>query len=91
PGGAQDVLGIPRKGAGEERLRRALVRFGFTGSVAHRSITHDEMDAVVCAYTGREHLAGRTTALGDPTEGLLILPRPRRVERPSPLRRRGRS
>ena len=76
PGGAQDVLGIPRKGAGEERLRRALVRFGFTGAVERRSITHDELDAVLCAYTGREHLAGRSDPLGDPAEGLLVLPRP---------------
>jgi uncharacterized protein len=86
PGGAQDVLGLPRKGDGEERLRRALVRFGFSGAVEHRPITHDELDAVVCAYTGREHLAGRSTMLGDPTEGLLILPRARR----RPRRDRGR-
>jgi len=75
PGGAQDILGIPRKGAGEERLRRALVRFGFSGSVERREITHDELDAVVCAYTGREHLAGRSLVLGDPGEGTLVLPR----------------
>jgi len=78
PGGAQDLLGIPRKGQGEERLRRALVRFGFSGSVAHRPITHDELDAVLCAYTGREHLAGRSLVLGDPTEGTLVLPDPGR-------------
>lgn len=78
PGGAQDVLGIPRKGAGTERLRRALVRFGFSGSVEHRAITHDELDAIVCAFTGREHLRGRSLVLGDPSEGLLVLPRPRR-------------
>lgn len=79
PGGAQDLLGIPRKGAGTERLRRALGRFGFTGAVRRRAITHDELDAVVCAYTGREHLAGRSIVLGDPAEGLLVLPRPRTV------------
>ena len=78
PGGAQDVLGLPRKGAGEERLRRALVRFGFSGAVEHRAITHDELDAVLCAYTGREHRSGRSLVLGDPGEGTLVLPRPRR-------------
>ncbi|MFY9716702.1 MAG: DUF429 domain-containing protein [Thermoplasmata archaeon] len=76
PGGAQDVLGLPRKGDGVERLRRAMVRFGFTGDVQRRAITHDELDAVMCAYTGREHLAGRSLVLGDPTEGTLVLPRP---------------
>ncbi|HTW55347.1 MAG TPA: DUF429 domain-containing protein [Thermoplasmata archaeon] len=77
PGGAQDVLGLPRKGGGAEPLRRALVRFGFSGAVERRELTHDELDAVVCAYTGREHLAGRSIVLGDPTEGTLVLPRPR--------------
>jgi predicted nuclease with RNAse H fold len=81
PGGAQDLLGIPRKGEGEERLRRALVRFGFSGSVDRRAITHDELDAVLCAYTGREHLAGRSLVLGDPAEGTLVLPRARERSR----------
>lgn len=76
PGGAQDVLGLPRKGAGVETLRRALVRFGFTGAVEQRGLSHDELDAVVCAYTGREHLAGRSLVLGDAREGTLVLPRP---------------
>ena len=77
PGGAQDVLGLPRKGAGEEGLRRALVRFGFSGSVERRGVTHDELDAVLCAYTAREHASGRALVLGDPEEGTLVLPRPR--------------
>jgi uncharacterized protein len=78
PGGAQDVLGLPRKGAGPERLRRALVRFGFTGGVERRGITHDELDAVACAYTGREYVRHRALVLGDPAEGLLVLPADRR-------------
>jgi len=78
PGGAQDVLGLPRKGDGEERLRRALVRFGFRGDVTRRGLTHDELDAIACAYTAREHLAGRSLVLGTPDEAELILPRPRR-------------
>jgi uncharacterized protein len=77
PGGAQDVLGLPRKGEGEARLRRALVRFGFSGDVAERELTHDELDAIACAYTGREHLAGRSLVLGSSDEAELVLPRPR--------------
>ncbi len=91
PGGAQDLLGLPRKGAGVERLRRALVRFGFRGDVERPGTTHDELDAVLCAYTGREHLARRTLVLGDAAEGQLVLPRPRRATRPrSPARRTAR-
>jgi uncharacterized protein len=77
PGGAQDVLGLPRKGEGEERLRRAMRRFGFTGDGLRPGVTHDELDAIACAYTGREHLAGRALVLGDAAEAELVLPRPR--------------
>jgi uncharacterized protein len=77
PGGAQDLLGLPRKGDGELRLRNALVRFGFSGDVARRALTHDELDAIACAYTGREHLRGRSLVLGSAAEAELVLPRPR--------------
>jgi uncharacterized protein len=80
PGGAQDLLGLPRKGDGEERLRRAMRRFGFTGDVSRPDLTHDELDAIACAYTGREHLAGRSLVLGDPSEAELVLPLPRRSQ-----------
>lgn len=90
PGGAQDVLGLPRKGAGEETLRRALVRFGFRGGVEDRGVTHDELDAVLCAYTSREHLAGRSLVLGYPEEGELVLPRPRPKRAPRTAERSGR-
>jgi len=90
PGGAQDLLGLPRKGEGAPRLQRALVRFGFRGDVADRTLTHDELDAIACAYTGREHLAGRSIVLGDPREAELVLPRPRGW-RPSAPKDRGRS
>ena len=89
PGGAQDVLGLPRKGDGERRLQRALVRFGFRGDVARRELTHDELDAIACAYTAREHLAGRSLVLGTPDEAELVLPRPR-ASRGRPPSRLGR-
>jgi predicted nuclease with RNAse H fold len=76
PGGAQDLLGLPRKNAGTETLRRALLRFGFRGSVDRRSITHDELDAILCAWVGQLLLTERALAIGDPTEGTLVLPQP---------------
>ncbi len=75
PGGAQDLLGLPRKGVGERRLQRALVRFGFRGELERRPLTHDELDAILCGFTSREHLAGRSLVLGTPDEGELVLPR----------------
>jgi predicted nuclease with RNAse H fold len=37
--------------------------------------TIDEIDAALCAVTGRAYLAGEAIALGDPAEGVLTLPR----------------
>ena len=82
PGGAQDILGLPRKSVGEAELRRALRRFGFHGSIDTALPTHDELDAVLCAYTALEHRAGRSLVLGYPQEGELVLPRPSVPRRP---------
>jgi predicted nuclease with RNAse H fold len=79
PGGAQDVLGIPRKGAGIAPLRRGLQTLGLRGDITRRNVTHDELDAATSAYVGLAVLAGRGEALGDPSEGLLYLPRPKRL------------
>jgi uncharacterized protein len=75
PGAAQDILGIPRKGAGVERLRRALRARGFSGTIERRSTTHDELDAVLCAGVGLLYLRGKAEVIGDPAEGTMILPR----------------
>jgi predicted nuclease with RNAse H fold len=73
PGAAQDLLGIPRKGEGVERLREALVGLGFTGDVERAGVTHDELDAVSAAYLGERYLAGDFVAVGDPAEGYMVL------------------
>lgn len=86
PGGAQDVLGIPRKHAGLAPLRRGLVARGIAGALARRDLTHDELDAVTSALVGRMFLDGDAEALGDPSEGLLYLPRVD-VSRPGSRRR----
>lgn len=74
PGGAQDLLGLPRKGRDPQPLRSALLRVGVRGDVARASISHDELDAVTCAIIGRAFLAGDFLAFGDPAEGLMVLP-----------------
>jgi uncharacterized protein len=76
PGASQDLLGIPRKQAGVGVLRRGLRQLGMDGDLRTRSLTHDELDAVTIAWVGRQHLAGRSLVIGDPTEGLMVLPRP---------------
>ncbi len=75
PGGAQDIWGLPRKGAGVERLRRGLRALGLGGPLRRRSITHDELDAVTLGLVGLAHLMGGAEPLGDPEEGILVVPR----------------
>lgn len=83
PGGAQDLLGIPRKHAGTERLQRALKRFGLGGDLRRRPLSHDELDAVTLAWVGRLLLEGGAQLIGDPSEGTMVLPnRARTARRP---------
>ena len=74
PGSIQDMLGMPRKQAGIENLRDALVRYGVKGDVRTKMITHDELDAITSAIVGKMFLDGSYLAIGDPEEGLMILP-----------------
>ena len=77
PGGAQDILGIPRKQAGVPALQARLRREGFAGPLRTRALTHDELDAVTIAWVGQLFLRGQAMLIGDPGEGLMVLPKPR--------------
>ncbi len=73
PGGAQDVLGLPRKHHDLKGLRTGLRRLGLRG--IRPSATHDELDAATAAYVGWLFLQGRAEVLGDWTHGAIVLPR----------------
>jgi predicted nuclease with RNAse H fold len=75
PGAAQDILGIPRKGASLDELKRGLVRSGIGGDFATIKVTHDEVDAITSALVGLFYLADDYIALGTPSEDYLIIPR----------------
>ena len=75
PGMAQDVLGIPRKRAGLDALRRGLKRNGVRGIPVGRRATHDELDAITCALVGQLHLEGATESMGPGIPVPLVLPR----------------
>jgi len=81
PGGAQDLWGIPRKKAGVSRLQQGLRAIGLGGDLLRRPLTHDELDAVTIAWVGWTHLKGAGVLVGDPTEGVMLLPRTREFER----------
>jgi predicted nuclease with RNAse H fold/dephospho-CoA kinase len=75
PGAAQDVMRIPRKGAGEEWLKLGLKNFGIRGKYATTKVTHDELDAITSALVGTFHFAELSEELGTANEPPLIIPR----------------
>jgi uncharacterized protein YprB with RNaseH-like and TPR domain/predicted nuclease with RNAse H fold len=79
PGAAQDLLGIPRKGASLEELKQGLHRAGINGEFVMSKVTHDEVDAVTSALVGLFFLADDYIALGTPQEDYLIVPRSPRI------------
>src|SRR6266436_4572165 len=75
PGAAQDVLGIPRKKASLEELKRGLFRAGISGDYVTAHVTHDEIDAITSALVGLFYLADDYIGLGTAAEDYLIVPR----------------
>jgi uncharacterized protein YprB with RNaseH-like and TPR domain/predicted nuclease with RNAse H fold len=74
PGAAQDIMRIPRKRASLNQLQNGLERFGLCGLRTAGAMTHDELDAATSAVVGSFYLADLHEALGDETEGYLIVP-----------------
>jgi len=77
PGGAQDILGLPRKKAGISLLQRRLRQRGLGGDLDRRPLTHDELDAVTIAWVGWNFRRGKGVLIGDASEGTMLLPEPR--------------
>ena len=75
PGGAQDILGLPRKQAGPEALREGLRSLGLTGDIDRPDISHDELDAATASLVAWAMSRGGTESIGDPSEGVIVLPR----------------
>lgn len=74
PGAAQDIMGIPRKGAGEAFLKAGLEGFGVSGDFLTKAVRHDELDAITSAIVGSFFVAGKYEALVGPSEDALIIP-----------------
>ncbi len=89
PGGVQDVLGIPRKQQGVEKLVNCLRRLGVKNLA--KKITDDEADAATCALAAYMWWSGLCEELGSPDEGVIILPKPmKKKDAREMLRRRSR-
>lgn len=70
PGGAQDVLGIPRKQKGIERLKAGLEALGIKG--LNNKMSHHELDAVTCLYVGKLFLEGEAVTYGTFSESIIM-------------------
>jgi len=70
PGGAQDVLGIPRKQKGLDKLREGLNRLQIKGIA--NTMSADELDAITCAYVGKLFLEGKTLTYGSDDQTIIM-------------------
>ncbi|MCW3983011.1 MAG: DUF429 domain-containing protein [Candidatus Bathyarchaeota archaeon] len=70
PGGAQDVLGIPRKQRGLDGLRMGLEKLGISGLADAKS--DHELDAATCAYVAKLYLEGEAVVYGDQEAGIVM-------------------
>jgi predicted nuclease with RNAse H fold len=74
PGAIQDLLHMPRKQAGLAMLGKALRDYGLSFSMPMERLSGDELDAATSALVGLLYLKGDYRAIGNPAEGLMILP-----------------
>jgi predicted nuclease with RNAse H fold len=70
PGGAQDILKIPRKQRGLKELKRGLETLGIIGLVD--GLTDHELDAVTCAYVGYLLLKGKACIYGTKDQAIVM-------------------
>jgi predicted nuclease with RNAse H fold len=72
PGGAQDILKVPRKQQGLEKLRAGLENLGIKG--LNDGMSDHELDAVTCAFVGKLFLEGKSVTYGT-SEQAIVMPR----------------
>lgn len=72
PGGAQDILKIPRKQQGLSRLKAGLEKLGMKG--LNDEMNDHELDAVTCALVGKLYLEGEAAVYGT-REQAIIMPK----------------
>jgi predicted nuclease with RNAse H fold len=70
PGGAQDVLGIPRKQEGLDKLKAGLENLGIVG--LKNGLSDHELDAVTCAFVGKLFIEGKSETYGTPEQGIVM-------------------
>ena len=72
PGGAQDILGIPRKQKGLDIMTVGHKRLGINGLTD--GLSDHELDAVTAAYVGKLFVEGEAEVYGNFEEGAIVMP-----------------
>ena len=72
PGGAQDILKIPRAGRNLEGLRKGLQVLGIKG--IKKSCSAHELDAIMAAYVGLLFLQEKAEIYGSLDQGAILMP-----------------
>jgi len=70
PGGAQDILHIPRKQQGLKLLKEGLEKLGL--SVLAENPSDHELDAATCAYVGKLYLEGKACMYGAEDHAIIM-------------------
>jgi uncharacterized protein len=80
------LLGLPTAGKrtqlGRRRIHHALQPI--IPGLDHPAASEHQLDAVACAYTAHLWRQGLTRTVGDPTEGLMVIPIPPTAESAAP-------
>ncbi|RLG50185.1 MAG: DUF429 domain-containing protein [Thermoproteota archaeon] len=86
PGAFYDLMGLPRpkkRRVVGQVLRALTKKFNLEVEGVRERLSFHELDSIVCALVGLLYLKGESICLGDPKEGLMILPRPPKENRKS--------
>ena len=70
PGGAQDILQIPRKQQGLEQLKQGLENLGIEDLT--EKLSDHELDAATCAYVGKLYLEGKACTYGTKDHAIIM-------------------
>ena len=60
------------------QIQKILVEIGLGGKWKKRLLSRHELDAITAAITAHLHIKGKTESIGEPKEGLIIVPLPMR-------------
>jgi predicted nuclease with RNAse H fold len=72
PGGSQDILGIPRKQQGLDKMKKGHEELGIQG--LKKSMSDHELDAVTAAYVGKLFLEEKAEVYGNHEEDGIVMP-----------------